>query len=931
MTAILDPERWQRLQALFAEASGLLPEGRGAFVRDCCGTDEALASALQGMLAASDGAPDVIREAIESARPGREAPTTSWIDHSIGPYRIVREVGRGGMGLVFEAVREDAYRKRVALKIAPWAGALRELDARFRQERQILADLEHPGIARLLDGGSHGGTPYIVMEFVDGLPVTEYCRARRLPIRERVQLVVQMCAALQYAHQHLVVHRDLKPSNILVADGRVKVLDFGIARLLRPDGGATQTIGGATGLTPDYASPEQVSGRPVSTRSDVYSLGLVLYEMLTGERAQVRDSTSALALARSLEREPPLASVTAAQAGDAAAARDLGGDLDTIVATAIRKDPAQRYASMDAFAEDLARWLDGRPVLARPQTLGYRAWKLVRRHRAVAAAAGLVVLALAGGIASTLYQARRAERQFLQVRKLARTMIVDVHDRIDDLAGATEAQQFIVATSLDYLEGLRQDAGTDADLAKELAAGYERVGMVQGHPLRSNLGDTAGAITSFRRAGELLTPLEARGDAQARLQLAETLMELADTLRATGDTSGAMAAYARARALATRLVTDSPAEPIAVQRLAEICAAASRAAATLENRALTEDAGQCAITAGERLVTLAPNDASARDILATALNAMGGTLVTARPGEAAQYFRRSAAVREALVAAAPDNANFKRSLMVSYGNLGDVLGYRVENLGQPRGAIEAFRKAAAIADEAMAKDPADRRAVFDVVNATLRVGTVLSEQPETREEGLRELTRADTLNERLLSEEGAAARYGTVGLTLDRQLGATLVALGRTREGTMYFERVRRRAPALLKGPAGPTAQILLVRATLALALAHADAGDPRADALLDEVVRGLSTPSSSTAASARTLAEVGRVHLAQARRAVGSARATAATRAIARVEDAIAAWRGLTLAADVEHIRTKALADLESAFAEARRLAAAGAPALDR
>lgn len=921
----LNPERWHRLQTLFEEASGLPADHRDAFVTAHCGDDVALAGALRGMLAASPDAPGVIRAAIDGARPESDVPAASWVGRSIGPYRIVREVGRGGMGLVFEAVRDDAYHQRVALKIAPWAGALTEIDARFRQERQILADLEHPGIARLLDGGSHDGTPYLVMEFIDGAPVTEYCRTRQLPVRARVQLAVQMCAALQYAHQHLVVHRDLKPSNILVADGVAKVLDFGVARLLHADGEASRTLGGTTGLTPDYASPEQVSGRPVSTRSDVYSLGLVLYEMLTGVRAQVADTTSALALARSIEREPPVASVSAARQGDAAAARELAGDLDSIVATAIRKEPDQRYASMDALAADLQRWLDGRPVLARPQTLAYRAAKAVRRHRVVAAAAVLVVAAVAAGVASTLYQARRAERQFQQVRKLARTMIVDVHDRIDDLAGATEAQQFIVATSLEYLEGLRQDAGTDPELAKELAAGYERVGMVQGHPLRSNLGDTAGAIASFRRADALLAPLEGRGDRVARQQLAETVMELADTLRATGDTAGAMEAYRRARALAERLVDDDPGAVEAVRRLAEICASQSRAALGLEDRELSEEAGRCAISRGERLVTLVPSDDSATDTLASALNAMGGALLSARPAESVEFYRRSIAIREALAVRAPDNANVERSLMVSYGNLGDVLGYRVENLGQTDAAIEAFRKAAAIADKALAADADDRRAAFDVVNATLRLGSVLSEQPATRDEALRLLQRADALNERLLSEEGAAARYGAVGLTLDRQLGVTLTALGRTREGITFFERVRRRAPPLVKGPAGPTAQLLLVRVTSALAEVHARSGDPRARALLDEVAGSLANPPEQTAAAARTLADLGRVHLALARRGRSGDRTADAEAAVARFEQAAAIWRGLARPADVEHIRTKALSDIDGVLAEARSMRNAG------
>jgi eukaryotic-like serine/threonine-protein kinase len=921
----LGAEQWQRLQASFAEADALAPSERQSVIDRLAADAPELAEHLRGMLREAPSAEDVLRSVVAAAADA-PAGVTPWVGRAFGPYRVVREIGRGGMGVVFEAHRHDEFSKRVALKIAPWAVAQPGIAERFRRERQILADLEHPGIARLLDGGTDDGTPYFVMEYVDGVPVTTYCRTKSLPLRDAVGLVRQVAAALQHAHQHLVVHRDLKPSNVLVTpDGTVKVLDFGIARILDAGGDPSATLNASVGLTPDYASPEQVSGRPVSTRTDVYALGLVLYELLTGERAQVADTSSPMALARSVEHEAPAPSARARARGDAPLARTLAGDLDTIVATATRKEPELRYSSMEAFSEDLQRWLDGRPILARPQTWRYRAQKALGRNRALTGAAAVVLLVVGAGVGSTVYQARRAERQFAQVRRLARTMMVDVHDRIDDLAGATDARKFLVATSLEYLEALRRDAGTDPALAKELAAGYERVGLVQGHPLKANLGDTAGAIASFRRADELLTSVAAGGDREARAMLGETLMELGDTLRATGDARGMSEAYTRARALATETVAEAPEDVASVRRLGETCATISRAAATAGQMPLAEDAARCAMAQAERALQLTANSVESRDQLTVALNALGGTLVQGKPDEAATYFRRSAALREALVADVPDNATFKRNLMVSYGNLAEVLAFRVENLGRPAEAIEALRKATALAEEALARDPQDRRATFDIVNASLRLGAVMSGEAPTRADALVHLQRADRLNEALLAEGGGQARYGSVGLAIDRQVGETLELLGRRTEAIAYYERVRARARAMLDGPQAPAVRLTLNRATTALAALHADAGHPAARTLVEEVEREwLPKDDDRTIDAAHTTGRVGRVYLALAARAAGASRASAAERARGYLEQADARWRALTLAPPAEHVRTRALAGITADLTRVRALAPA-------
>lgn len=352
----------------------------------------------------------------------------------IGPYVIEQEIGRGGMGVVWRARRADGLVKRpVALKLLRAGFYSSELLARFARERDILAALAHPNIARLYDAGfTAGGQPFLALEFVEGVPLTEYCQSKRLDIRARLQLMLQVLTAVQYAHGQLIVHRDLKPSNILVmANGQVQLLDFGIAKLLAEElGGAPQlTQFGGWALTPDYASPEQIEGQPVSTASDVYSLGVIFYELLTGSRPYELKRTPRGALQQAiLETDPrnPSQSLAVSQAeacglSARALARSLKGDLDTIALKALRKDPHARYSTADAFAEDIQRYQRGEPLLAKPGGLWYRGRKFLRRYRLITASGAAIFAALAVGLSIALWQADRAAEQAQRAETEART------------------------------------------------------------------------------------------------------------------------------------------------------------------------------------------------------------------------------------------------------------------------------------------------------------------------------------------------------------------------------------------------------------------------------------------------------------------------------------------------------------------------------
>jgi eukaryotic-like serine/threonine-protein kinase len=438
-------------------------------------------------------------------------------DRSIGPgtrferYRIERRIGQGGMGDVYEAVRDNDFHKRVALKIVRYGLDSDFARGRFQQERQMLAGLEHPFIARLLDGGeAANGCPYLVLEYVDGVPIDVYCQTcSRADI---LKLFLKVCEAVEYAHRNLIIHRDLKPGNILVtAGGEPKLLDFGIAKLLDPGANVTQTM--AIALTPQYASPEQVRGQSITTASDVYSLGVILYQLLTGRTPYTVETTTAFEMERVICQEPP-------------ASPGLGNELDDILMMALRKEPERRYASVTALADDLRRFTSGQPVLAAPDTFSYRTSKYIGRHWVGLAATAAAMLALCIGAGVAMYQAHIAKQRLAQVRKLANTFLFDFHDQIVNIAGTTAARAFVVKTAQGYLDDLSRSAGSDPELKAELAQAYLRVGDAQGRPRSPNLGDPVGAEASYLRSAALYRSI-APGHPQYAAAAVTSLSDLA--------------------------------------------------------------------------------------------------------------------------------------------------------------------------------------------------------------------------------------------------------------------------------------------------------------------------------------------------------------------------------------------------------------------
>ena len=558
-------DRWDELKELLYEAAALSGQERVAFLTTKVRPE--LRDELESLLAALDEEsgrfeqPAVARMDfdLEVSRPlAGVGEAEALVGQRLGQYDVVRLIGQGGMGAVYEGVRaDDQFDKRVAIKLVRRELASDLTFARFRLERQILANLQHPGIATLLDGGvTEDGRPFLVMEYVEGESISEHCQNNRLSIDARVKLFRDVCDAVHVAHQNLIIHRDLKPANILVTEeGRPKLLDFGVAKLLRSpeaERDATLTTRGERLLTPSYSSPEQVRGEPMSTVSDVYSLGVVLYELLTGRRPfEVPSGSIAEMLDAVSTREPtkpsaavadPLTHATSMEP-TRAERRKLAGDLDNIVLMAIRKEAVRRYASAHDLSQDLGRYLDGRPVRARADTVSYRASKFLRRNRVLAAAAAAATLALGLGVAGTVVQAQRtslaqarAVQRLQDIRELANSLLFEVHDAVADLPGATEARKLILERGFQNLEELAAQVD-DPVVERELAEAYLRIGLVQGQPTGASLGDLDAARASYGRAIDIAVALvdAAPEDHQAQRTLALSHEKLGDVKAWTGE------------------------------------------------------------------------------------------------------------------------------------------------------------------------------------------------------------------------------------------------------------------------------------------------------------------------------------------------------------------------------------------------------------
>jgi eukaryotic-like serine/threonine-protein kinase len=687
----MQPEHWARVKVLFEAALEQPAEARGPLLDEACAGDADLRQEVESLLAFADDEDGPLGPAAEgAAAPG--AALDPNFGRRLGAYRIIRELGRGGMGAVYLAERVDGeFQHQVALKVVSRSAADRDLERRFRVERQVLATLEHPHIARLLDGGvAESGEPFFVMEYVAGEPLIAFATRAGLGIKPRLEIFRKICSAVSYAHAKLVVHRDLKPSNILVPpDAEPKLIDFGLAKVLETagsdDGGGVKNLTVFRAFTPAYASPEQVRGQPITTATDVYSLGVVLYELLTGRKPFDVGAGGVVDLLRTLETtdavRPSVALTRQAreEEQDVETAPPyrgslLVGDLDNIVLTALRREPERRYPSVAALADDVERYLGGRPVSAHPSSLGYRAAKFVRRNAVPVAASALAVCAVAGGLSVALLEGRvareqrdRATRRFEDVRRLSNSLLFELSPRIERLPGATSARDLLVRRGLEYLDSLANEAADDRGLQMELAAAYEKIGDLEGNPTNPNLIEYDAAIASYRKARRIRQPVTSADGPTSERALAENYRVLGNIYSQANEFELAARDLEEARRLYERALARTPADPALRLALAQTMHDLGRHESNSSRYAAALVPLQQSIAIADRLRAETPAGPDVLRLLAETRAQYGLALSwEGRQPEAEAQMQQAAAIYEPLAAAHPNDVTLRNGLWSVY-------------------------------------------------------------------------------------------------------------------------------------------------------------------------------------------------------------------------------------------------------------------------
>ena len=733
----MSPGEWQALSPHLDHALTLDHEARAAWLAFLKEQNPELADRLQALLKTHR---ELNAEGFLNTSP-IELAEPALAGRCVGPYKLLSPIGQGGMGTVWLAERGDGrFERQAAVKFVNLSVAGRVAEERFKRESSILGRLMHPHIAALLDAGvSDQGRPYIVLEHVEGEPIDEYCDKHRLDIEGRIRLFLDVLSAVAHAHANLIVHRDLKPSNVLVSkNGQAKLLDFGIAKLLSDEEAEATVLTAEAGsaLTPRFAAPEQITGGAVTTATDIYALGVLLYLLLTGRHPAGTQTTSAAELVKAIvETEPPRASSVIASSDDIALAdkrsatleklqRQMRGDVDTILSKALKKNSQERYASVTAFADDLTRYLDHEPISARPDTLSYRAKKFLQRNRAVVVLVSIALLLVIGSLSTGLLLANRerkiAERRFSQVRQLADKFIA-LDTNIRGLPGSTYIRVQIVSDSLQYLSALGNEANINNDLALEIAFAYVRVAHVQGDPTSPNLGQFSDAKESLNKAEGFVDRVLSSEPKNARaLFIAATIahdrMVLGDTL---GDRDEELAQAKKAVSLIERFVALGNVSPNDVYSVVYFYLNIASTSADLRH---FDDAIRYCRRAAE-IAGPVPKahheDGNLDMVLALALWQSGdleGALKTTN--RAVEFDEEEAADGEAM-------------LLI---NLADTLNYRgmIEgrsdaepNLGRSREALADFRKAFDIADDLAAKDAVDYLPRHSVAMSGLEIGNLL--------------------------------------------------------------------------------------------------------------------------------------------------------------------------------------------------------------
>ncbi|HRH44787.1 MAG TPA: protein kinase [Pyrinomonadaceae bacterium] len=633
----------EKVKEIFSEAIELPLDEQADFLISVCRNDENLLREVESLLKARRKSKNFLEDvSAPNVLHGSINKNDQLIGQKIDKYRLVKEIGRGGMGVVFLAERED-FRQQVALKLIKRGMDSDAILERFSREREILASLNHPFIARFLDGGTtENGSPFFVMEFVEGISFDKYCRQKNLNVEQKLELFIKICEAVSFAHQKLIIHRDLKPSNILIDENdNPKLLDFGIAKLLNSNE-ISQTQTQQKALTPAYASPEQIRGETVDTTSDVFSLGKILSGILQNDKSNK--------------------------------------DLQAILQTSMREESIRRYASVEKFSDDIRRYLNGLPISAQKDTFSYRAKKFVQRNYLPVIVATLFILTLLTGLTAVILENQKtqrehtkAEQRFNDVRTLANSFMFEFHDAIENLPGSTPARQLVVSRALEYLNKLNQESADDPALQRELATAYEKVGRIQGNSYYSNLGDTNGAMQSYQKSLEIRQKLATADSTNPELQneLANSLEGVGDMFYTIDDLKNGLSNYQNALTIRENLAQTDSGNLQYQSSLADIYAkigdiSGFEGYANLGDTKSSLDFYEKAVATNEKLVQAEPNNSKFRQNFGLRLTNLGMLYRTVgKTKEAIDKFEKSDAIFKNLISAEPNNFELQFDLLTN--------------------------------------------------------------------------------------------------------------------------------------------------------------------------------------------------------------------------------------------------------------------------
>jgi eukaryotic-like serine/threonine-protein kinase len=769
----MQAERWREVEQLYHAAMEQEENQRTAFLERSCAGDQALRAEVESLIAYAQQTGGIIDQPAvklvaaamaEDLRADGGMTADKMIGARIAQYRTVERLGAGGMGDVYRAVRADEqFEKQVAIKLVRQGLDTEFVYARFRKERQILAGFEHENIARLLDGGTtEEGHPYFVMELVEGKPIDEYCDEGKLGTANRIDLFLSVCSAVQYAHQRLVVHRDIKPSNILVtADGVPKLLDFGIAAILSPESDsptANPTVTAQRMMTPQFSSPEQLRGEAITTATDAYSLGVVLYLLLTGHLPYRLDTNSPYDLARAIcEVEPEKPStavghseqiaerngderrVTAEQVSSCRNTspeklrRALSGDLDQILLKALRKEPQHRYASAQDLAKDLDSYTLGLPVSARRDTFSYRSGKFIKRNKFALVVTAVFALVLLGGAVAIVREARiarmqqaSAERRFESLRKLTNSLLFEFHDSIETLPGSTKAREVVVQRALEYLGQIAAEAPNDPATLSDLAAGYERIGKIIGAEHFAHLGGAGSpqrAEEFFEKALAIRRRLVEANPSDLSLQLdrLRTLKMVETAKFSLGDLDGALAVDQQRLKIEEQLAVGHDSEDLRSETWQTLLSLGI-SKFTLGDDGSAVDYERRALAMSQTLLEKNPANLRMRRRVAVSHDWLGKALMLEKKyAESSGEFEKANAIWGQLAASDPNNTDFQRFLAVTQETWCGCLAHA----GLLSEARPHCQKAIAINEDMMKSDKNNVQAAEDVASAYDAMGFVL--------------------------------------------------------------------------------------------------------------------------------------------------------------------------------------------------------------